>query len=657
MKHQNTIMLQQKHYGDGHLIETLNISKQNEDTDDTNVLTTNLIQNVSDISMHECPHINNDMTLLDKSIIVNNDIQHIELLKISDQVLTTIEKDLKPFWNEQSNNLSAKLWLPQKIDCPDLVTTSLNSYVTYTIPNLQSSTITTNTLIPSQRILSQSSPIIPQNITAPESINNIIYTTKNNNNEIETKDKNEDITYARKIRFYPSKQQLSLFNKCFGCTRYLYNKCITFTNTTYKARKIQINEECKLGCIYRNKKDIQCKKKLCNQYFCKKHEEQPIKWGIPLSIAGMRPLIMSNDEDLKPSELWQKEIPYDTRQNAIKHFIGDLEGNITRLHKGQINHFNFKYKTKKDNKQYFYIDKRAIKKGLNIFVTRLGKHSTLKTHKRYKNAYKTFTPEHNCIITKENNIYYLIISKTKQQINKDYKHDNIALDLGVRTFATFYSDDNIIGEIGKNLLTKYNKLHKRVDKLTSIKDTLNVKTKKMKNKHNKRSEWSDEKRELRNKKRRHNKKKKKKIKHTSSRKKYNISLKCSLLRTKIKNGIKDIQWKICNFLVRNFKNIIVGDITVSNMILKSTRNITNQTARNIQTLSFYKFKEKLKYKCNEYKRNLIIINEAYTSKTCTKCGNIKRDLGSNKTYKCTNCNLIIDRDINAARNIFIKSHQ
>lgn len=51
---------------------------------------------------------------------------------------------------------------------------------------------------------------------------------------------------------------------------------------------------------------------------------------------------------------------------------------------------------------------------------------------------------------------------------------------------------------------------------------------------------------------------------------------------------------------------------------------------------------------------LYIVDESYTSKTCGRCGNLNNKLGGNKIYKCTNCNLVIDRDINGARNILLK---
>ena len=76
--------------------------------------------------------------------------------------------------------------------------------------------------------------------------------------------------------------------------------------------------------------------------------------------------------------------------------------------------------------------------------------------------------------------------------------------------------------------------------------------------------------------------------------------------------------------------------------------------RIIQCMSYYKFTERLKYKTLVNENKLIIEEEWYTSKSCTKCGFKKDDLGSNKIYKCSKYNINIDRDYNGSRNIFIK---
>ena len=51
----------------------------------------------------------------------------------------------------------------------------------------------------------------------------------------------------------------------------------------------------------------------------------------------------------------------------------------------------------------------------------------------------------------------------------------------------------------------------------------------------------------------------------------------------------------------------------------------------------------------------MIITEEYTSTTCGECGNLNLTLGSKKVYYCQHCKIIIDRDVNGARNILIKA--
>jgi transposase len=70
--------------------------------------------------------------------------------------------------------------------------------------------------------------------------------------------------------------------------------------------------------------------------------------------------------------------------------------------------------------------------------------------------------------------------------------------------------------------------------------------------------------------------------------------------------------------------------------------------------SFHRFLEKLKFKCENTNTKLYIVTEEYTSKTCTFCGVIN-NVGSSEIYKCKECKSVIDRDVNASRNILIKN--
>lgn len=60
----------------------------------------------------------------------------------------------------------------------------------------------------------------------------------------------------------------------------------------------------------------------------------------------------------------------------------------------------------------------------------------------------------------------------------------------------------------------------------------------------------------------------------------------------------------------------------------------------------------LEYKCKFLGIGFVVANTFYpSSKTCSECGNIKKDLKlSDRVYKCER-GLSIDRDLNAAINI------
>jgi transposase len=123
---------------------------------------------------------------------------------------------------------------------------------------------------------------------------------------------------------------------------------------------------------------------------------------------------------------------------------------------------------------------------------------------------------------------------------------------------------------------------------------------------------------------------------------------------KMRNKINDLHKKVAVYLVSNFKNIHLGKISTSRIILNKTGNLKKITKRRMNVLSFFKFNEIIKIMAKKYNSKIIDINEYMTSKTCHNCHNIHKDLGSNKIYICNKCNIKIDRDINAAINMYNK---
>jgi putative transposase len=84
--------------------------------------------------------------------------------------------------------------------------------------------------------------------------------------------------------------------------------------------------------------------------------------------------------------------------------------------------------------------------------------------------------------------------------------------------------------------------------------------------------------------------------------------------------------------------------------------LSSEVARRMNTLSHYMFRMRLINKFNELNKIVEVKEEYYTSQTCTKCGNIKSDLGGAKVYKCEKCKMIMERDFNGARNIMLRNN-
>ena len=106
--------------------------------------------------------------------------------------------------------------------------------------------------------------------------------------------------------------------------------------------------------------------------------------------------------------------------------------------------------------------------------------------------------------------------------------------------------------------------------------------------------------------------------------------------------------KIVNNITRTkLKYITIEDLKVSNMMKNK------HLSKAIQEQNFYGIKTKLINKCKERNIELRIVDRFYpSSKICSCCGNIKRDLKLNdRVYKCNNCGLKIDRDYNASINL------
>ncbi len=126
-----------------------------------------------------------------------------------------------------------------------------------------------------------------------------------------------------------------------------------------------------------------------------------------------------------------------------------------------------------------------------------------------------------------------------------------------------------------------------------------------------------------------------------------FKLRVAKIHNKVKNQRSHYIHQITNKLVTNYDVISIEDLNVSGMIKNK------KLSKSISDASFSIFKNQLTYKCNWYGKELFVVDRFFaSSKTCSNCGAIKKDLKlKDRIYKCGECGLQIDRDLNAAINL------
>lgn len=99
---------------------------------------------------------------------------------------------------------------------------------------------------------------------------------------------------------------------------------------------------------------------------------------------------------------------------------------------------------------------------------------------------------------------------------------------------------------------------------------------------------------------------------------------------------------------RKPKFIVLEDLNVKGMMKNK------HLSKVVQEQCFYEFYKQIEYKSLWNNIKFIIADRFYaSSKICSCCGHIKKDLKlSDRTYKCDNCNTVIDRDKNASINLY-----
>lgn len=395
-----------------------------------------------------------------------------------------------------------------------------------------------------------------------------------------------------KIQVLPTIEQKDILRRWIGTSRWTYNQCVSY------------------------------------------HKENPF-----CSIKELR-LKFLNEEVLKGTEFeWALNVPYDVRDEGARDFMKAVESNKAKL--------------KKDDKHKYEVRFRSKKMCNQETINILGKHTRwspedpsqlcffMRSFPEPLKLVEPMPPEcfeertgkkgmvciYDLRLTREKTgKWYLILplplsrkytrTRSLKEMRTDKPESNrvIALDPGVRTFLTGYSPDGLLLEIGNGDIEKIHKVAEKIDTLQSACTKFKAK------------------------------------------RKGRLKKRCHKLRKRIKNLVSEIHRKTAKLLCSEFDIIMIPKFQVSNMVKKKDRNISKRTVRRMIDWRHYSFRQLLFAKARETDGiHVIEVDESYTSKTCGSCGKINQALGPNKTFICPFCGFKIDRDANAARNIFIKN--
>ena len=308
----------------------------------------------------------------------------------------------------------------------------------------------------------------------------------------------------------------------------------------------------------------------------------------------------------------------DISNNVTKQAIKDACNSYKRFFKGKSKHP--KFKSKKNSKQSFYQDNVAIKftdthVKIEGFATsrkknkqklnwiKLCEKGTIPTNCKYMNPRITYDGLH----------WFVSVSVEVEDNTTIPTKDGIGIDLGLKDLAVC-SDRHTYKNINKtNKVKKIEKRKRRLQRSISRKYNMNKEGVRYK----KTSNIVKREREL---------------------------LKVIKRLTNIRhNHLHQITSEIVK---RKPSFICIEDLNVNGMMKNK------HLSKAIQQQGFYEFRRQIEYKAKWNNITVILVDRFFpSSKLCSCCGKIKKDLKlSDRIYRC-DCGNIIDRDYQASLNL------
>lgn len=347
------------------------------------------------------------------------------------------------------------------------------------------------------------------------------------------------------------------------------------------------------------------------------------KETLPTELKTLRSVVFNNlyQDNSKPA-------PYETLGDEVRSFLSNRKSCLTNLQRDNIKHFELKNRIFK-NFMSINIPSRAVKQS-SIFKEHLGPiynwssiYSQIQEKckgSEFSDCRLIYNKLFDCFLLKVP--YYTEISKPAN------RYKVVAVDPGEKIFMSYYSAEQS-GHIGYDIRTPILREQakiKRIDRI--LKNNTNKKGKKLKN-----------------------------VKR--------LRVKRRLIFRRINNIVSELHHQTALWLTTNYDRVYIPKFDTKKM-LERPKELNGKKAKKrfnrlnkrykftLQSLSHYRFRQHLLNKGQEKGCKIEIVDESYTSQCCGACGRLSKKYDSDRVKQCS-CGIKIDRDLNGARNILLKT--
>ncbi len=306
---------------------------------------------------------------------------------------------------------------------------------------------------------------------------------------------------------------------------------------------------------------------------------------------------------LKKSELsWLNEVSNNVAKQSVKDACNAYKRFFFKLSDRP------KFKSKRKSKKSFYNDNVALRVKENKLV-KIEKIGWIKTNEQIPVGVKYSNPR----ISYDNKYWYISVGIEQEEIQEELTDISLGIDLGLKDLA-ICSDGRVYKNINKShVVRKIEKRLKRLQRQVSRKYEFNRVGKEY-------------------------------IKTNNIIK---LEKQVQQVHRRLANIRNNYLHQTTTSIVKTKPyRVVIEDLNVKGMM--KNKHLSDA----IRKQGFYEFKRQLEYKCKFRGIELVIADRFYpSSKTCSQCGEIKKDLKlKDRVYKC-GCGLSIDRDLNASINL------